>query len=222
MDIKEKVKSNDLLTLSEAIKLMLEQRKQRKFIEGIELIVNLSLGKDESLRGNSILPNGTGKSKKIIIFAPESRRNSLLEAAADRVGYEDLIVEIKSGKIEKNTIYMTSPSYLKDMKEVASILGSKGLMPNAKYGTLTDNLEGFIADMKNKATFFKSGKTNLIQGRVGSVEMDILKLTENITFFVKSILLQMKNQSSSKSMIKSMFIKTTMGKAVRIDILDFI
>jgi large subunit ribosomal protein L1 len=222
----EKVEENSSMTLSGALDLVLKNSSdnKRKFKESVE-IINCTFGKEDSnIRGSCVLPNGLDKESKVIVFVPSdngARRDSILKAGADVVGYEDLIAEIDAGKIDMNAIYMTSAGFMAGLKKIASKLGAKGLMPNAKVGTLVDNIEDNIQNMKTKAAFFKSGKTNMIQARVGSVEMDNEKLVENIVFFVKQVLSQTK-AVNGKGIVKSIFVKSTMGPAVEVEILDFI
>jgi large subunit ribosomal protein L1 len=222
----EKGEQAGSLTLSEALSTVLSnaQVKKRKFDESIEIIINCILEKDESLRGSIALPNNLGKTKKIIVFLPadkSSQEDALIKAGADRVGYDDLISEIDSGKIDQNAIYMTSVPYMAGLKKIASKLGAKGLMPNAKVGTLLENIEGAIHNMKHKVAFYKSGKTGMIQSRIGTSSMNADQLCENISAFVKQILGNVKNPNP-KNAVKSIYVKSTMTKAIRISDLSFI
>ena len=134
----EKVEGASSGTLSDAVKTILHNasEKKRKFKETVEIILNCSFGKDEqSLRGFCILPNGLDKETKVVVFIPadnSAKRDLALKAGADRVGYDDLIIEIEAGKIDQNAIYMTSASFMAGLKKIASKLGAKGLMPNMK------------------------------------------------------------------------------------------
>jgi large subunit ribosomal protein L1 len=195
------------------------KEKQRKFVESFEVIINCNLGKDETLRGSFLMPNDLGKVLKIAAFIPEdntAKRDAVLKAGADRVGFQDLISEIESGKIEYD-VYMASASSMAGLKKIASILGAKGLMPNAKVGTLTDNIESVAGDMKNKIAFFKSGKTGLVQTRVGTVAMTNEQIFDNLNSFVKHVFAQNKNPSTNKNYIKSIYIKSSMGKVYKIE-----
>jgi large subunit ribosomal protein L1 len=203
------------------IDLVLEgaKTKKRKFVESFEIVINCNLGKDEALRGSCLMPNELGKILKVAAFVQEdnvAKKNIVLEAGADRVGFQDLISEIESGKIDYD-IYLASASSMSGLKKIASILGSKGLMPNAKVGTLTDKIEDVISDMKSKVVFFRSGKTGLLQARIGNVIMEKNKILENLIFFVKYIVAQNKNPNTNKNYIKSIYIKSSMGKAYKIE-----
>ena len=213
-------------TLFDAINAVLfgANEKKRKFEESIEVILNCKLEKDESLRGAAILPNNIGKTRQVIAFIPadkSSQRESALKSGVDRVGYEDLVSEIDSGKIDMKAVYMTSAPYMSGLKKIASKLGGKGLMPNAKVGTLTDNIDGVASNMKHKVAFFKSGKTGMVQSRVGVVGMSVDSINENVITFIKTVLSQVK-AVNPKTVVRSLYIKSTMGKAVLIENLDFI
>ena len=221
----EKVENKISATLSDAVNLVLEnaKEKERKFKEAVEIVLNLSLDKDESLRGSCFLPNSHGKERKIIVFIPEDnsgKTKSVLESGADVVGYQSLIAKISAGEIDKNAIYMTSASFMKDLKEIAKVMGSKGLMPNPKSGTLNDDLESTIPKMKNKVAFFKSGKTNMIQARIGSVSSTNEELVENIKYFVKNALSQAKN--AGRNTLKSAYIKSTMTRSVKVPLSELV
>ena len=165
------------------------------------------------------MPHNLGKTLKIAAFIPEeniAKKDTALSAGADRVGFQDLIIEIESGKIEYD-IYLASASSMSRLKKIASILGAKGLMPNVKVGTLTDNIEAVISDMKNKIAFFRSGKTGLLQARVGSVSMANDQILDNLNFLVKHIYAQNKNPSTNKNYIKSIYIKSSMGRIHKIE-----
>jgi large subunit ribosomal protein L1 len=221
---KKGVKSS--VTLSDAINLILlnSNKQKRNFEESIEIIMNCALGKDESLRGSVVLPNNIGKERVIIAFIPSDKtfqRDSAIKAGVDKVGYEDLVAEIKAGKIDTKALYMSSASYMSGLRDIASKLGGKGLMPNAKVGTLTDSIDGSADNMKKKVAFFKSGKTGMVQSRLGSVNMNAESINANVIAFIKYVLSQVK-AINPKTVVKSLYIKSTMGEAVLVDNLDFI
>ena len=208
-------------SVKDLIDLVLEgaKEKQRKFVESFEVTINCNLGKDEALRGSCLVPNKLDKNLKVAVFLADdnvAKKDAVLSAGADRVGLQDLISEIKSGKVEYD-LYFSQPSLISQLKEIAQSLGAKGKMPNAKVGTLTDNIESVIGDMKSKAVFFRSGKTGLVQARIGTVGMSSDQILENLTFFVKHIFGQNKNPSSNKNYIKSIYIKSSMGKVHKIE-----
>lgn len=214
------------VTLSDAINLILlnSNKQKRNFEESIEIIMNCALGKDESLRGSVVLPNNIGKERVIIAFIPSdktSQRDSAIKAGVDKVGYEDLVAEIKAGKIDTKALYMSSAAYMSGLRDIASTLGGKGLMPNAKVGTLTDSIDGSADNMKKKVAFFKSGKTGMVQSRLGSVNMNAESINANVIAFIKYVLSQVK-AINPKTVVKSLYIKSTMGEAVLVDNLDFI
>lgn len=221
MSVAEVVVASNQKSLADLVDHVLNgsKEKQRKFVESFEVIINCNLVKDEALRGSCLMPNDLGKVLKVAVFIPEeniAKKDAVLKAGADKVGFQDLISEIEAGKINYN-VYMASASSMAGLKKIASTLGAKGLMPNAKVGTLTDDIESVVSDMKNKVVFFRSNKTGLVQGRVGTVTMDKEKIIENLIFFVKNIAAQNKNPNTNKGFIKSVYIKSSMGKVYKIE-----
>ncbi len=220
MSVAEVVSINDQQSLRDIVGCILKdsKEKQRKFVESFEVIINCNLSKDEVLRGSCVMPHDLGKTLKVAVFVPEenvAKKKSVLDSGADYVGFQDLISEIEARKINYD-VYLTNTASMGGLKKIASILGAKGLMPNAKVGTLTDNPESIIPNLKTKTVFFKSGKTGLVQSRVGTVAMDDEKIIENLIFFVKNIFSQNKNPATNKNFIKSIYIKSTMGKIYKI------
>ncbi len=200
-------------------KIFLEsEKKPRKFNESFEIIVNLFLGeKDEVLRGSFELPKQMNKTKTICVFADESSETFSLckDAGADHVGMEDVITDIMSKKINYD-IYLASASQMSKLKKIASKLGPRNKMPNSKVGTLTDNPEKVISKMKNKTCFFKSLK-GCVQTIIGDLKMNQEDLIENAKFVTANLVEQFKNSNPTKDAIKSIYIKTTMGKSFLID-----
>lgn len=216
-------KKYNIMDAIKEISLNSEQKKQRNFKETFEIIVNLSLGeKDEALRGGLELPNSMTKEKKVAVFSEvgSEKFKAAQDMGADFVGMEDLITEIAAKKINYD-IYLASSSLMSKIKKVASILGPRNKMPNNKLGTLLDNPETAVSKMKNKIIFFKSVKGS-VQTVFGDVMMNSESLVENASFIIKNLVEQFKNAHPTKHPLKSIYIKTTMGKIFTIDEKSFV
>ena len=197
--------------------------KPRKFSESVEVIVNLEMDeKADALRGHCELPNETGKNKRIAVFSDDSvKKQALLDAGADAVGVVDLLADIMVKKIDYD-VYLASAPMMKQLSKAAPILGPRNLMPNNKLGTLTDNPESIIAKMKNKIVFFKSVK-GMVQARIADISLGSIKIEENIRSFIKHVveLNKVNKLAPGKKPIKSIYIKSTMGNVIPIDIKEF-
>lgn len=212
--------SKSVVNLDQALQNLVEQAKssQRKFTESVEVVLYLDVDeKTDAMRGSFELPNNTGKDKKIAVFVDDEsdKAKACLEAGADRASMDELINEIANKNI-KYDVFIGSQSIMPKLKKIASILGSRGKMPNAKIGTLTESPEKIIPNLKNKTIFFKSVK-GVVQVRVGSVAMSSEQLMQNITNFSKYILEQFKAANPTKEGLRAMYIKSTMGKSFAID-----
>lgn len=195
-----------------------ESTKKRNFTESFEVVVNLFLGeKDEVLRGSFELPNKMKKTKKIAIFAEpgtdkfEAAKNS----GADFVGMDDLMNDILAKKINYD-VYLTSSSMMPKLKKIASKLGPRNKMPNNKLGTLVENPDLIVDKMKNQISFFKSIKGS-VQTSIGDISMTKEEIEENTNFVIKNLVDQFKNLYPTKDAIKSIYVKTTMGKSFLIN-----
>lgn len=207
-------------TISDAVNEAISSAssKKRNFTESFEIIVNLDLGeKDEVLRGGLELPNKMTKEKKVAVFAENGSEKfkAAQEAGADFVGMDDLISDITAKKIPYD-VYLASAALMPKLKKIASKLGPRNKMPNNKLGTLLDNPEMAVAKMKNQTVFFKTIK-GCAQTMFGDLAMSSEALIENASFVIKNLIEQFKNAHPTKEALKSIYVKTTMGKIFEID-----
>lgn len=185
-----------------------------KFDETVEISVKLNLKKSHTVRDTVVLPHRFQAEKKILVFARADRAEEARAAGATYVGDTDLIEKIKGGWLDFD-ICVATPDMMKDVGRLGPILGRRGLMPNPKTQTVTDDLAGALAQLKQGRTEFRADKTGVVHLAVGKVSMDKEKITENITTFVHELERRRPNDLKG-DFIKSISLSSTMGPGIRI------
>jgi len=208
-------------TLDEAIDLLLKQPK-RKFTESVDVSVTLGIDpkkSDQNVRGSLTLPHSLGKEVKVVAFVDGDKAKEAKAAGADFIGTEDLLDKYKDGNIDFD-VAITTPGMMKVVSKLAKVLGPKGLMPNPKSGTVTENIEKAVKDVKHGQVRFKTEKEGIVQGTVANSTMDKDKMTENLNSFMAEIK-RLKPASSKGIYIEDIYLSTTMGPGYRIDVSQF-
>ena len=202
----------------DAIKI-LKENKYAKFNETLDVAINLGIDPnktDQGIRGVTNLPKGTGKSIKIAILTKGDKQTEAKEAGADLVGENDLIESIASGKIAFDLL-IASPDMMPSVGKVAKILGPKGLMPNPKLGTVTQDIATAVKNAKSGQVQFKNDKAGIVHAGIGKMNFDDNDLLENLKFFYTSIN-KSKPESVKGSFIKKVTIASTMGVGLEINL----
>ncbi len=214
----ESIDSTKIYEPIDAIKI-LKDNKYAKFNETLEVAINLGIDPnktDQGIRGVTSLPKGTGKSIKIAVLTKGDKQKEAKEAGADLVGDDELINSISSGKIPFDLL-IASPDMMPSVGKVAKILGPKGLMPNPKLGTVTQDISTAVKNAKTGQVQFKNDKGGIVHAGIGKMNFDDNDLLENLKFFYTSIN-KSKPDSVKGSFIKKVTIASTMGVGLEINV----
>lgn len=213
----EGIDRNRLYPLDEAIKL-LKERATAKFDETIEVAINLGVDPrhaDQVVRGVVQLPNGTGRSVRVAVFAKGDKAEEAKEAGADIVGAEDLAEKVQQGQIDFDRCIAT-PDMMPLLGRLGKILGPRGLMPNPKVGTVTNDVAEAVRSQKGGAVEFRVEKAGIIHGGVGKASFAEDKLAENVRAFVDAIN-RAKPSGAKGTYLQRVAISSTMGPGVRVE-----
>ena len=217
-----KVEKNKLYTKAEAIKLV-KDTKTAKFDETVELALRLNLDTkkaDQQLRGAIVLPNGTGKTKKVLVIAKGEGATKAKEAGADYVGDMDMIEKIeKENWFDFDTLIAT-PDMMPALGKIGRVLGPKGLMPNPKTGTVTMDVVKAVEDVKKGRVEYRTDSYGNVAVAIGKVSFDDEKLIGNLDAFI-SLILKSKPSAVKGDYVKNISVSTTMGPGIKIDINEF-
>ena len=213
----DKVVKGKLYSVDEASSLVNEITNQN-FDPSVDLAVRLGVDPkkaDQMIRGVVSLPNGTGKSLKILALVTPDLENDAKEAGADFVGLDDYLNKIKGGWTDVDVI-ITVPSVMPKLGPLGKILGPRGLMPNPKSGTVTNDVKKAVTDVKSGKIDFKVDKFGIIHVSVAKASFTPQKISENINEFLRTVL-KLKPSSAKGNYFKSIFISTTMSPSIQID-----
>jgi large subunit ribosomal protein L1 len=216
------LKTKPEYTLEEAVAL-LKKGHYAKFDESVDLAMRLGVNpkqSDQMVRGTVVLPHGTGKTKKICVLASGEKVKEAEEAGADYAGGEELIEKIAGGWIDFDIVIAT-PDIMRGVGKLGRILGTKGLMPNPKSGTVTFDIKKAVDETKAGKVEFRIDKTSIIHSIVGKVSFPETKLVENIKAFLAAVL-HARPASAKGKFVRSMALSSTMGPSFKIaeDILE--
>jgi large subunit ribosomal protein L1 len=217
---KAKVEPTKRYTLKEATEMIVSMPAP-KFDETVDAAVRLGVNPahaDQMVRGSVVLPNGLGKSVRVLVFAKGDKEKEALEAGADLVGNDEVIEKIKGGWMEFDRVIAT-PDMMGSVGKIGKILGPRGLMPNPKVGTVTFEVANAVKELKAGKVEFRVEKAGIIHSPVGKVSFGAEKLRENVSALLETII-KLKPASSKGIYIKSISLSSTMGAGVRIDPLD--
>ena len=204
--------------ISEALKLI-EKMPKAKFDETVELHVRLGVDSkhaDQQVRGTVVLPNGTGKTQKVLVFAKGPKADEATKAGADYVGAEELIPKIQNENWFDYDVVVATPDMMGVVGRLGKVLGPKGLMPNPKSGTVTMDVTKAIADIKSGKVEYRLDKTNIIHLGFGKVSFGAKKLQENYQTIIDAIN-KAKPAAAKGQYIKSITVTTTMGPGISIE-----
>lgn len=214
---KEKVDPAKNYPVSEAVAI-LNELSSVKFKESIDVSVNLGVDprkSDQVVRGATVLPNGTGKTVRVAVFAQGEKASEATEAGADIVGMEDLAAEVKAGNLNFDVVIAT-PDTMRIVGQLGQVLGPRGLMPNPRLGTVTQDVAEAVKNAKSGQMRYRTDKNGIIHGGVGQVGFDPEAIKQNVEALLVD-LKKIKPASAKGIYVKKVTLSTTMGAGIAID-----
>ncbi len=213
----EKVDKTRLYPIDEALGL-LKELANAKFAESIDVSVNLGVDprkSDQVVRGSTVLPNGTGKSVRVAVFAQGANADAATEAGADLVGFEDLAEQIKGGELNFDVVIAT-PDAMRVVGPLGQILGPRGLMPNPKVGTVSADVSTAVKNAKAGQVRYRTDKAGIIHCPIGKVGFEVDALKENLQALLGD-LNKAKPAAAKGIYMKKLTVSSTMGPGVPVD-----
>jgi large subunit ribosomal protein L1 len=193
---------------------LVKETARAKFDETVEVHVRLNLKKSQSVRDTVVLPNQFRGEKKVLVFCKPERVKEALDNGAAYAGDAELIEKIKGGWVDFD-VAVATPDMMKDVGKLGMVLGRRGLMPNPKTGTVTNDLATALNELRKGRTEFRSDKTNIVHIAIGKASMEAAKIAENLTVLLDEI--NRKRPSDAKGdFVTSVYLACTMGPSVRV------
>ena len=218
VEASKKVEKNTLYTKEEAIKLV-KETSYSSFDGTVEVALNLNLDTkkaDQQLRGSMVLPNGTGKTKRVLVIAKGEAAEAARQAGADYVGDTDMIDKIQNENWFDYDVIVAAPDMMAQLGKIGRVLGPKGLMPNPKTGTVTMDTKKAVTDIKKGMVSYKTDSYGNVHSVIGKVSFDDAKLIENLDYVVNTIM-KAKPSVVKGKYINNISISSTMGPGIKID-----
>ena len=209
-----------LYTLDESLEKVLKA-KYAKFDESLDIAVRLGVDPrhaDQMVRSSVVLPNGTGKTERVLVFAKGDKVQEALDAGADFAGGDEYVEKIQGGWLEFDKTIAT-PDMMGTVGKIGRILGPRNLMPNAKLGTVTFDVGRVVKDIKGGKVDFKVDKAGIVHARVGRASFEAQKLRENVIAFLER-LMQLKPSAAKGVYLRGISLSTTMGPGFKVDPLE--
>ena len=216
-EAKKLLNDGEVLSVEKAISLV-KKNSTAKFDETIELAINLGVDTrhaDQMVRGVCSLPNGTGKSMRVAVFAKDQKAEEATAAGADLVGAEDLMESIQNGNIDFDRCIAT-PDMMPIVGRLGKVLGPRNLMPNPKVGTVTIDIKTAVEAAKGGEVQFRAEKSGVVQAGVGKASFDEKKLVENVKAFIDAVN-KAKPSGAKGTYLKKVAVSSTMGPSVQLD-----
>ncbi len=218
VEVSSSVDKNKLYTKEEAIELV-KKTSTTKFDSTVEVAIKLNIDAkktDQQLRGSLVLPNGTGKSKKVLVIAKGDAAIAAKDAGADFVGDKDMLDKIKNENWFDFDVVVATPDMMPEVGKIGNILGPKGLMPNPKTNTVTMKVAEVVKDLKSGMVTYKNDSYGNVHTIIGKVSFDASKLQENLEYVIRTV------NKAKPTTVKGIFIdritvSTTMGPGIKID-----
>lgn len=216
-EIRSIIDRNREYDVTEGFETLIKTAKA-KFVESVDVAIQLGIDptkSDQNIRGATVLPNGTGRTVRVVVFTQGELAEQAKAAGADFVGMDELAHEIKQGKSDFDVV-IASPDAMRVVGQLGQILGPRGLMPNPKVGTVTRDVATAVKNAKSGQVRYRNDKTGVIQASIGKVNFTPAQLTENLNALLGAIV-KAKPAASKGTFIKKVAISTTMGGGIVVD-----
>jgi len=214
--LRESIDLKKEYSLEDAISI-LKEKSSVKFTESLDCAIRLGVDPrhaDQMIRGTVTLPHGTGKEVKVLVIAKGSKADEALEAGADYAGFEEYLDKIKGGWADVDVI-IAAPDTMSELGKLGRILGPKGLMPNPKSGTVTNDVVSAVKEVKAGKIEFRVDRTGIVHTSLGKLDFETEKLVENARAFLQKII-KMRPSSAKGQYVKSLYLSSTMGPGMQI------
>jgi len=215
--VRGKVDRSKLYALKDALQLVKESATA-KFNESVDVAINLGIDakkSDQNVRGSVVLPQGTGKTVRVAVFAQGDKAQQAKDAGADLVGFDDLAAEIKGGKMDFDVVIAT-PDAMRVVGQLGQVLGPRGLMPNPKVGTVTMDVTLAVKNAKAGQVQYRADKAGIVQCTIGRASFTVDALEENIRALIDAV--NKARPAGTKGIyLKKVAVSSTMGPGVRVD-----
>ena len=215
--IQSKVDRNKIYAVEEALNLV-KETATAKFDESVDAVINLGIDarkSDQLIRGALVLPNGTGKSKRVAVFAQGAAAEAAKAAGADIVGFEDLAEQVKGGMLDFD-VAIATPDAMRVVGTLGQVLGPRGLMPNPKVGTVTPDVATAVKNAKAGQVQYRTDKGGILHCTIGRASFSVEALKANLAALVDA-LNKAKPASSKGVYLKKVSVSSTMGAGIRVD-----
>ena len=214
---KDKVSRDQVLSVDEALALV-KELASAKFSESVDISVNLGIDprkSDQVVRGSVVLPNGTGRDVRVAVFTQGDNVEKAKAAGADSVGMEELAEAMKGGDLDYGTVIAT-PDAMRIVGQLGRVLGPRGLMPNPKVGTVTQDVEAAVKAAKGGQVRFRADKAGIVHCTIGKVDFDVSALQENLAALLADVV-KSKPSSAKGQYLMRLSLSSTMGPGITVD-----
>jgi large subunit ribosomal protein L1 len=215
--IREQVREGEVYSIEDGLGL-LKKISSVKFAESVDVAVRLGIDprkSDQVVRGSTVLPNGTGKSVRVAVFAQGENADKATAAGADIVGFDDLAEQIQGGMMDFDVVIAT-PDAMRVVGKLGTVLGPRGLMPNPKVGTVTTDVEQAVKNAKAGQVRYRTDKGGIIHATIGKADFDVDKLKQNLEALVTD-LVKAKPAAAKGQYLQKLSLSTTMGPGITVD-----
>lgn len=213
-----KVEAQKFYALTDALTLV-KETASAKFDESVDVAIQLGIDprkSDQAVRGAAVLPEGTGKTVRVAVFAQGAKAEEAKAAGADVVGFDDLAATVKAGQLDFDVV-IASPDAMRIVGQLGKILGPRGLMPNPKVGTVTPNVAEAVKNAKAGQVQFRADKAGIIHASIGRASFEAARLETNLKALIDA-LIKVKPASSKGQYLRKVSVSSTMGVGVRVDV----